>query len=145
MAHGSRSSSARHEAGFLDKGTIMKRLNPLLALILGLILFGCSAAATARQVETPPHNEWGVLETGAINGPGSTAVTATFSTPFEDVPVCTDAHRPNTVGSIQKTGGAAATLSVVLMNVTVEDVTFFVHNPNQFADSTIIHWHCIGQ
>ena len=117
----------------------------LVAIIATVIWVGCQAAAARPQVSTTPRIEYGVVDSGVIPGPGSTAVTGTFAAAFEESPVCTLAQRPGTVGTAQKTESAAATLIVVLMNVTVNDVTVFINNPNAFPDSTLIHWHYIGQ
>lgn len=132
----------------------MKHRNTLLVLstLLLSILVGiaCSEARSAAAKGVTPnaiHSEFGVLDSGVLPGPSSNAVTATFDVPFESAPVCTDAQRPGTVGSVLEDKGesAAATLSVVLMNVTTTEVTFFIHNPNTFADRTLINWHCVGQ
>lgn len=130
----------------------MKHKNPiiilftiLLSVFVGIACSEVRNAAAKPEVSVSPHQEYGVIDSGVISGPGSTAVTATFNAPFENPPVCTLAQRPNTVGTAQKAESAAATLSVVLMNVTNNEVTLFVHNTNAFPDSTLIHWHCIGQ
>lgn len=124
----------------------------ILTLLLGLLLgVACSEArnAAAKGNTIPsPHHEYGTIESGDLDGPVSTAVTLEFDTPFEAVPVCTMAHQPSAVGAMvegEKEAAPPVAIQVVLMNVTVETVTFFVNNPNDAIESTVIHAHCIGQ
>lgn len=131
-----------------NRRTFTAILTLLFVLLVGVACSGVQNAAANGNTVPSPHHEYGTIESGDLDGPVSTAVTLEFDTPFEDVPVCTMAHRPSAVGALwedKPTGSPPAAIQVVLMNVTIEDVTFFVNNPNDAIESTTIHAHCIGQ
>lgn len=122
------------------------RILTLVALLLiVLVILACTSVsnAAAKPVAAVPHSQFGVIET-EIAGPSSTAVTAEFTVPFENVPVCTDAIQPTTL-SAPKVVEVEGEFDVVLMSVTANDVTFFVNNTYATTEGVVIHWHCIGQ
>ena len=128
----------------------MKHRFILIALILFLAasllssLFACQSAAATPEINQA-HHEFGIVESGPVNRPGSTAVSAEFDAPFESEPVCTMAYMPTSVTSVKAGNAAASSFSVVLFNITTNSVTFFVNNLNGWPDSASIHYICVGE
>lgn len=113
----------------------------MVSLAAALWANGWVNGALAKKAVTI-KDQYGIIETGQLQGPVSTALTADFAQPYETSPVCVISAIPSTIG-FDATG--TQRFSVSMMQVTSEGVTVFIDNPYPSIEYAEIHWRCVGQ
>lgn len=122
----------------------MKQYRTLVILVVMVLLVMGVAAVQDVQAKTSPalKDQYGVVPSGDLAGPISTAITISFPQAYSAAPVCTISDIPTT---LLRSGETGSRFSVTMMQVNQGSLVVFIDNPHASVQSTVIHWRCIGR